>query len=889
MLTRTLRTLVLLAVLMSTAVASAHGNDVEPIVFESTAPGNAGGGVSLSSNPTGYSFRVLERTHISEVGVQATAYDGPYTFYAAIYRIGTPFSVADIAGDSGLLDVALLTASSASVGDAVAPMDVTLEPGWYALVAGTGRYGADAPNLSVTLTNTGMPVADYTFAPYTINATTNARVFQGATLRLLLRGQTLPPSPPSSTAFLMQTALPGAWWPSQAYQVDANWYRGAKFTIDRPARVQHVRAWALYGSGTVFGAIVRLASPAADPPSPGTAAFTDAVVASTLIDVGAAADDYAADFDDVALAPGSYAVLIGSGLFGATGSANLMGVDQSLATSVVWAGPNGVWVPLGSCHIVLDGFLPELEAAPDALAFGDVPLGLQATRTLTVRNLRDGDLHLGGIGIAGDPLAQFALEADAGACANATLPAHGECTFGLRYVPTVPGDASARVVIDSDGLPTAYEVALGGRAVASHTVTPSVQGHGTITPDTPQIVADGGIATFVFAAEAGYHLDAVDGSCEAEQNGDAIETAPVYSDCTVTAIFVIDPPSTITASGGTPQSATVGDAFAEPLRVRVSNAAGVGVPGIVVAFAPPTDGASALVPASVVSDATGIASVAASANTMAGDYVVHASVAGIAGEVSFALENVAGPAAHLLAQSGDGQGTFVGTPFAAPLAVRVTDAYDNPVAGAVVAFAAPPAGASANLSAASATTAADGNASIGASANAITGAYAVNANVAGAAGVAFALENLPPDVALSLVIGDDRDHAAYGDVLDYTIVVHNAGSMEAGGIDVAATLSAALDEAAANWACLDAGTGACAASGTGALADHGVRVPPGGSVTYLLSVPVFADTTAADAETSVGTVGAYPGEAASATDTTQLVLFRDGFDAQPPAAQGKGR
>jgi uncharacterized repeat protein (TIGR01451 family) len=878
MLIRSLRTLVLLAAFMSAAVVSAHVSDTDPLVFESTAQGSAGGGVLLSTHPSGYSFRVIERTHISEVGVLAKATGGTRTFYAAIHRLGTPWSIADIAGDSGLRGVALLTVSPSDTGDAVAPLDLTLEPGWYALVAGTGRYGADAPDSSVTLANTGMPVAANTFGPYTLDPATNGRVFQAATLRLFLRGQALPP-PSSPTAFLLQTALPSAWWPGQSYQVDADWFRGAKFTIDRPVLARHVRAWAMSGSGTLFGAIVRLASPAADPPLPGSTAFADAVVASTLINVGTAADEYVGDFDDVALAPGSYAVVVGSGLFGASGSAQLLGVQELLVPPLVWAGPSGFWTSFSSYRIVLDGFMPEIETAPAALAFGDVPFGLAATRTLTVRNLREGDLHLTGIGIAGDPQAQFTLEPDAGACATATLPAHGECTFGLRYTPAVLGDASARVVIESDGEPTPYEVVLGGRAVVSHTVTPAVQGHGAITPDTPQIVAEGGVAAFTLAAESGYHFSTIGSGCAAVLNGTVITTVPVFSDCTLTAIFAIDPPSTLAASGGTPQSTTVDSTFAEPLRVRVSNAAGIGVPGVVVHFAVPAEGASAVVPASAVSGVDGIASVAASANTIAGHYVVQASVAGLAGEASFALENLAGPAAHLLVQSGGAQGTIVGTPFAAPLAVRVTDAHGNAVAGVDVAYAAPSAGASATLSAATATTATDGTAAVGASANAIIGTYAVDAGIAGVPAVAFTLENLPPDVALSLAIGDDRDYAAYGDVLEYMIVVHNAGSMAAGGIDVAATLPPVLDEAAATWACLDAGTGACAASGTGALADHGVRVPPGGSVTYLLSVPVRADATEADAESSVGTLGAYPGEAASATDTTQLVLFRDGFDA----------
>jgi hypothetical protein len=92
------------------------------------------------------------------------------------------------------------------------------------------------------------------------------------------------------------------------------------------------------------------------------------------------------------------------------------------------------------------------------------------------------------------------------------------------------------------------------------------------------------------------------------------------------------------------------------------------------------------------------------------------------------------------------QSTVPGTAFANPLAVSVTaDNSVEPVDGGSLAFAAPVTGASAQLSATTATVGTGGVASVTATANATGGSYTVNASVPGAASsVTFALSNLIP-------------------------------------------------------------------------------------------------------------------------------------------------
>ena len=81
--------------------------------------------------------------------------------------------------------------------------------------------------------------------------------------------------------------------------------------------------------------------------------------------------------------------------------------------------------------------------------------------------------------------------------------------------------------------------------------------------------------------------------------------------------------------------------------------------------------------------------------------------------------------------SGSGQSATVAQGFASPLVVVVNDTLRQPGAGRRVTFAAPASGASAALTSSPATTAANGQASVTATADTIAGTYTVTASVAG--------------------------------------------------------------------------------------------------------------------------------------------------------------
>ncbi len=134
--------------------------------------------------------------------------------------------------------------------------------------------------------------------------------------------------------------------------------------------------------------------------------------------------------------------------------------------------------------------------------------------------------------------------------------------------------------------------------------------------------------------------------------------------------------------------------------------------------------------------------------------------------------------ATLTVVSGSGQSVAPGASFA-PLVVRARDAFNNLVPNATVAFTAPASGASAVLSAPAATTNANGEASIGATANATAGSYSVTASVGGVQ-TTFALSNVVPALLSATLAGSNPlaiPGTQPGGSVSFTINVESSGSL----------------------------------------------------------------------------------------------------------------
>ena len=141
--------------------------------------------------------------------------------------------------------------------------------------------------------------------------------------------------------------------------------------------------------------------------------------------------------------------------------------------------------------------------------------------------------------------------------------------------------------------------------------------------------------------------------------------------------------------------------------------------------------------ASVNTDANGLATFPNIIIDQAGAYTLEAQANGIASATSNQFNITAGAASSIQASGGTPQTTTILTAFPTPLQVTVADAQGNPVNGVTVSFTAPGSGASATLSAPSATTDAGGHASITATANVSAGSYTVTAAAAGAGSANF--------------------------------------------------------------------------------------------------------------------------------------------------------
>src|SRR5690606_36277279 len=135
---------------------------------------------------------------------------------------------------------------------------------------------------------------------------------------------------------------------------------------------------------------------------------------------------------------------------------------------------------------------------------------------------------------------------------------------------------------------------------------------------------------------------------------------------------------------GTDQVATVGQRVRDSLAVRVMDRFGNPVPQAEVLFVV-AGGGGTMQPPSARTGHDGIARAAWMLGTVAGLQTVRAELSGVEPVLFTAMANP-GPPAALERTGGDGQASTAGSTLPTPLAVRVTDTYDNPVSGVAVAW-----------------------------------------------------------------------------------------------------------------------------------------------------------------------------------------------------------
>ncbi len=143
-------------------------------------------------------------------------------------------------------------------------------------------------------------------------------------------------------------------------------------------------------------------------------------------------------------------------------------------------------------------------------------------------------------------------------------------------------------------------------------------------------------------------------------------------------------PARLAALAGGELEGRVGEALPGPVAVRVEDAGGAPVPGVEVSFA--AGGGGAVSPATARTDSLGVARTAWKLGGAASEQTLAARIAGLAEPFLLRARGVAGAPARIRAAAGDAQEGAAGKALADSLAVRVEDAFGNPVAGVRVRF-----------------------------------------------------------------------------------------------------------------------------------------------------------------------------------------------------------
>jgi len=265
-------------------------------------------------------------------------------------------------------------------------------------------------------------------------------------------------------------------------------------------------------------------------------------------------------------------------------------------------------------------------------------------------------------GLTGSPVTYNAT-ATAGAAANlASSAGNGQSATVNTAVATDP----AVLVTDAFGNPVSgvsvtFAVASGGGSVTGGSQTSNASGIATVTSWTLGTVAGSNSLTATSSGLAG-------------------------SPQTFTATGTAGAATSVVASAGDGQSATVGTAVATDPSVLVRDQFNNPVAGVTVTFAVSSGGGS-VTGGSQLTNASGIATVASwTLGAVAGTNTLTATVGALT-PATFTATGTAGAAANVAINAGDGQSATVATAVAVDPSVLVTDAGGNPVSGVTVTFA----------------------------------------------------------------------------------------------------------------------------------------------------------------------------------------------------------
>ncbi|MEO5815218.1 MAG: Ig-like domain-containing protein [Gemmatimonadaceae bacterium] len=228
---------------------------------------------------------------------------------------------------------------------------------------------------------------------------------------------------------------------------------------------------------------------------------------------------------------------------------------------------------------------------------------------------------------------------------------------------------------------------------------------------------------------------------------------PVSVSATATAA----PAAAIAIVSGDAQTDTIGKLLPLPFVVRVTDQFGGVVTGATVSWTR-TAGNGILGATSTSTGVNGTTSIAYTLGATASNDTVRASVAGVTGSVLFSAKAVSRVASTIAIISGGNQSGAPNTALQTPLVARVSDAQNNPIAGATVTWSATGAGATFNP--ASGTTDAQGQVSTQATLGATPGSTTVTATVGTSTATTTLTTSAPSQPTLTIVAGNGQSATA---------------------------------------------------------------------------------------------------------------------------------
>ena len=347
----------------------------------------------------------------------------------------------------------------------------------------------------------------------------------------------------------------------------------------------------------------------------------------------------------------------------------------SLAAGDNQTAPAGSAVPIPPSVRVVDAFGNLVAQAP--VSFNVLAGGGQVTNAVRLTNAQ-------GIATVGS----WVMGPAAGTqTLTGRVETSGVANNPIVFTATATSPAGAQMVIVSGNnqsapvgrlvpvAPTVQVRNAAGNPVPGVSVTFAVGSGGGAVVGSRQITDATGTATV-----GGWFLGPAPGT------NTLIASAQGTSPVTFTATAQAGAPVSMAAVSATTQAAPAGTNVPNPPSVVVRDAAGIPVSGVVVSFAV-TSGGGSVTGSPATTNAQGIATVGSwRLGNVAGANTVTASATGLQ-TVTFTATGTAGTAANVAIFAGNGQGAIQGTAVAVQPTVRVTDANNNPVVGALVTFA----------------------------------------------------------------------------------------------------------------------------------------------------------------------------------------------------------